>query len=46
MPVKSKKQWKFLAVNHPEVLHSWQKETPKSFSRLPIKAKKAKPKGK
>jgi hypothetical protein len=35
MPVKSKKQWKWLAINHPDLLHKWQKEAPVKFSDLP-----------
>ena len=40
MPLKSKRQWKFFAINHPELLHKWQKESPVQYRRLPEKARK------
>lgn len=39
MPVKSKKQWKYLAIHHPELLHKWQEEAPVVFENLPNKKK-------
>lgn len=38
MPVRSKAQWGFLAVNHPELLRKWQKEAPVKMSELPSHA--------
>ena len=35
MPVKSKKQWRWMAINNPDMLKSWQKEHPVKFSQLP-----------
>lgn len=42
MPIKSKAQWKAFAVNHPDLLHKWQKEHPVKFSALPAHVKKRK----
>lgn len=38
MPVKSRSQWGFLAINHPELLKKWQKESPVTMSELPSHA--------
>lgn len=37
MPVKSKAQWGWLGVHRPDLLHKWQKESPKVFKKLPPK---------
>jgi hypothetical protein len=37
MPIKSKKQWKYFAMHHPELLHKWQKEAPVDYKKLPEK---------
>jgi hypothetical protein len=46
MPVKSKKQWRWLAANRPDLLHKWQKESPRMYKKLPATEKKKKRKGK
>lgn len=40
MPVRSKKQWKWMAVNRPDLLHKWQGEAPVKFKGLPNKVKR------
>jgi hypothetical protein len=40
MPIKSQKQWKYLAIHHPDLLHEWQQEAPRKFSKLPARSKK------
>ena len=35
MPIKSKAQWKYLAVKHPNLLHRFQKESPVRYKSLP-----------
>jgi len=35
MPVESKKQWGWLAINRPDLLHKWQTEVPVDYSQLP-----------
>ena len=42
MPVKSKAQWKYFGVKHPDLLHKWQKEAPRKYSSLPEHVKKKK----
>jgi len=42
MPVKSKKQWKYLAIHEPQLLREWQKEHPVDFKKLPTRKKKKK----
>ena len=39
MPIVSQKQWKWAAVNKPDMLHKWQKESPVEYSKLPEKVK-------
>jgi len=36
VPIKSQKEWKFLAVNHPDVLHKLQQDQPVVYSKLPV----------
>lgn len=45
MPVKSKKQWKWLGANRPDLLKKWQEEDPRDYKKLPKRVKKAKKKG-
>lgn len=40
MPIKSKRQWRYLAANRPDLLKKWQRESPVSFRRLPVRKKK------
>jgi len=40
MPVRSKKQFKWMAINEPEMLKRWQKEHPVDFRKLPKRVKK------
>lgn len=40
MPVKSRKQWAYLAIHHPDLLHEWQQEAPRKFKKLPEHVKK------
>lgn len=35
MPIKSKAEWKFLAVNNPKVLHKMQQDKPVRYKDLP-----------
>ncbi len=42
MPVKSKAQWAYLAIHQPKILRDWQKETPRTRSKLPKHVKKPK----
>ncbi len=35
MPVKSQKQFRWLAANRPDLLHKWQQEYPRKFGSLP-----------
>lgn len=47
MPVQSKAQFRFLEINHPDILKKWQLESHRNFDRLPEHIKKkahAKPK--
>ncbi len=44
MPVKSKKQWKWLAVHRKDLLHKWQHEKPRKDKKLPVRVKKSKTK--
>jgi len=39
MPVRSKKQWKWMRVNAPEMLRKWQGESPVDFKALPNRVK-------
>ena len=43
MPFKSKNQWKFMFMAHPEIARRFAHETPTSFAKLPkkVKVKKA-----
>lgn len=45
MPVRSKKQWKWLAIHRPDLLKKWQEEAPVDYKKLPKRVKKAKKKG-
>jgi len=38
MPIRSRAQWKYLAVHDPELLSKWQKEKPVVYADLPDKA--------
>ena len=42
MPVKSKAQMKWMAINKPELLHKWQKEKKRNYKSLPVRVKKKK----
>lgn len=44
MPVKSKHQFQFLAIHHPEILKRWQLESHRNFDQLPEHVKKTSPK--
>lgn len=48
--IKSKAEWKFLAVNHPEALHKMQQDKPVVYSQLPehvpVKQRDYRPKAK
>lgn len=35
MPVQSKAQFRYLAINHPDVLKRWQLEAHRNFDNLP-----------
>lgn len=35
MPIKSKAQWRYLAAQHPGLLHEFAHETKTPFSKLP-----------
>ena len=37
MPIESQKEWKWMAVNRPDLLHKWQKESPVTYKNLPKK---------
>jgi len=37
MPLKSRKQWKWMAVNEPEMLKRWQREHAVDYNKLPNK---------
>ena len=37
MPVRSKKQWKWMAINKPKMLKKWQGEAPVKYKKLPDK---------
>jgi len=39
MPIQSKAQWRALAVKRPDILHKWQNEAPRTFSKLPERKK-------
>ena len=41
-PVRSKKQWKWLAIHKPELLHKWQHEKKRVYKKLPVRVKKTK----
>ncbi|HUU93158.1 MAG TPA: hypothetical protein VM238_18345 [Phycisphaerae bacterium] len=42
MPIRSKAQWRKLAVDRPDLLHKWQKEYPRSYSELPERIQRKK----
>lgn len=35
MPVRSKRQWGWLAIHRPDLLHKWQHEAPRDYAKLP-----------
>ncbi len=35
MPITSKAVWREMAINQPELLHKWQKESPVTYKNLP-----------
>lgn len=43
MPVVSKHQWKWMAVNRPDLLHKFQQESPVVYSRLPQRVSQRRP---
>jgi hypothetical protein len=42
MPIRSKKQWGWLAKYRPDLLSSWQHEAKRSYSKLPTRVKSKK----
>ncbi len=43
-PVKSKKQWGWLAIHRKDLLKKWQHEAPVKYKKLPTRVKKSKTK--